>query len=353
MTTMETRLEVRPLVTADDPAVIDLLRVALGGGPTGGRTAAFFAWKHRDNPFGSSPGLVAVHDGRIVGVRLFMRWALRAGDQPIKALRAVDTATDPEFQGRGIFRSLTLGLLEQLEASGDVDVVFNTPNAASRPGYLKMGWQPVGTIPVRLAPLRPVRFLRGVRAASAMTAGAKKAAVSPEGSRPLPICRLPSATTVLAERRRDVEELLAAAAPTSRIHTPLSTDYLSWRYASAPELDYRAVTVERGGSLRGLAFGRVRLRGSLVEFTLADALVAEGDVPSARRLLRAARASAADHVAAHTSEGTEVDRAAVGAGYFRLPGSGIGLVANPRRPTAAATLDPGSWRLSLGDLEVF
>ncbi len=29
-----------------------------------------------------------------------------------------------------------------------VDVVFNTPNDQSRPGYLKMGWSEVGRVPV-------------------------------------------------------------------------------------------------------------------------------------------------------------------------------------------------------------
>jgi hypothetical protein len=58
-------------------------------------------------------------------------------------------------------------------------------------------------------------------------------------------------------------------------------------------------------------------------------------------------------VAAHTSAGTEVERAASAAGYLRVPGNGIGLVANPRRPIAASALDPAAWRLSLGDLEVF
>jgi GNAT superfamily N-acetyltransferase len=157
MSTTTTELEVRALTEADDPTVIEVLGVALGGGPTGGRTAEFFRWKHRLNPFGPSPGLVAVQEGRILGVRLFMRWALQADGQPVKAARAVDTATDPAFQGKGIFRSLTLGLLDQLDASGEVDLVFNTPNASSRPGYLKMGWQPVGTLPVRLAPGRRSR----------------------------------------------------------------------------------------------------------------------------------------------------------------------------------------------------
>ena len=69
------------------------------------------------------------------------------------AVRAVDTATDPEFQGRGIFTRLTLEALDELAADG-VDFVFNTPNARSRPGYLKMGWQVVGRLAAAVRPTR-------------------------------------------------------------------------------------------------------------------------------------------------------------------------------------------------------
>ena len=67
--------------------------------------------------------------------------------------RAVDTATDPDFQGRGIFTRLTLEALDALPAEG-VELVFNTPNARSLPGYLKMGWQEVGRLPAAVRPTR-------------------------------------------------------------------------------------------------------------------------------------------------------------------------------------------------------
>jgi GNAT superfamily N-acetyltransferase len=333
--------------------VIGLINTSLGGGPAGGYSPEFFAWKHQDNPFGRSAGLVAVHEGRIVGVRLFLRWQLEAAGEPVQAVRAVDTATDPEFQGRGIFRRLTLALLEQLDEAAEAHLVFNTPNSNSRPGYLKMGWQPVGTLPVRLCPTRPISFLRGARAAARTTAGTTDAIGRPITTKPLRRCHFESARLVLDQRRPEIEELLADASRTDRLHTPLSIPYLSWRYAHAPELDYRAVTVEDGGRLAGAAFGRMRHRGGLSEFTVGDLLVRSGDRRAARRLLTAVRRAGADHVAAHTAPGTEAERAAAGAGYFVVPGNGVGLVANQRARLRLPVLSPASWRLSLGDLEVF
>lgn len=360
MSTLEDRLpsppetSVRPLVAEDETEVVALLRVALGGGPTGSFDQAFFDWKHRRSPFGRSPGLVATHEDRVVGVRLFMRWQLRGPSGTVRAVRAVDTATDPMFRGRGIFRRLTLELLDQLHQDQQADVVFNTPNSSSRPGYLKMGWQEVATLPVRLTPIRPVRLVRGARAAIATTAGAGGGASTsdvPAWSRPA--CPFDSAADVLEKRQDEVEDLLLEARQSQSLHTPLDVPYLVWRYAEAPDLDYRSIMIERGGRLAGLAFGRLRQRGPLNEFTLADVLVRDGDRSTARRLLSRARRSGADHVAVHTARGTEIDEVAARGGYLRVLRHGVGLVAKPLRVVRPDPTRPSSWTLSLGDLEVF
>ena len=72
-----------------------------------------------------------------------MRWEFQRGDEVFRCVRAVDTATHPDYQGRGLFTRLTKAALPELVADG-VKFVFNTPNDQSRPGYLKMGWQAVG-----------------------------------------------------------------------------------------------------------------------------------------------------------------------------------------------------------------
>jgi GNAT superfamily N-acetyltransferase len=327
----------------DEGQVLGLLGTALAGGPTGRRTEEFFRWKHRDNPFGASPGLVAEADGQVVGVRLFLRWELTVGGRPVRAVRAVDTATHPDFQGRGIFRTLTLAALDELRA--DTDLVFNTPNASSRPGYLKMGWQPVGTVPVSLRPVRWVRFARNVRSASSGLPPGDAGAT----------CELPPASSVFSHPAAldALLRLVEAGQPLGRMRTRRSLDYLRWRYADVPDLDYRVVTVSRHGELRGVAFARPRLRGALRELTLSEVLVVPGDRRTLRRLLtRAARGSGCDHVATHL---TAADRAAgLACGYVTWPGIGMGLVTRPLRDGLAPDpLSPSSWQWSLGDLEVF
>src|SRR5699024_2674537 len=128
-----------------------LARETLGWGDDD-RHRQLFRWKHDENEFGPSPRWVAVAGDRVVGFRTMMRWRFRhPSHRPLTAVRAVDTATAPDFQGRGIFRSLTMTAIEQLQEQ-HVDFVFNTPNDQSLPGYLKMGWTELGRPPVAVAP---------------------------------------------------------------------------------------------------------------------------------------------------------------------------------------------------------
>ncbi|MFB9364996.1 GNAT family N-acetyltransferase [Kitasatospora sp. NPDC001664] len=338
-------LSYRPLDGADTPAVLELLTASLAGGPTGTRSADFFAWKHHRNPFGASPGLVAVTPGgRIVGVRLFLRWEWRAVDRVVRAVRPVDTATHPDFQGRGIFRRLTTELLEQV--SSEAELVFNTPNGNSLPGYLKMGWQDLGQVPVSLRIARPLSFARGARAALAR----KAAATGPV------VCPLPTAADWFGSGAPDglaelLRERAGADASDGRLAVARTEPYLRWRYGDAPGLDYRVMTCHRGGELAGVAFGRPRRRGPLVEFTLADVIVRPGDRRAAAELLRAAARSGGDHVATHLAAGTEAAAAAPRSGYLRAPRTGMRLAA--RTPAGAVPPELGAWRFNLGDLEVF
>jgi GNAT superfamily N-acetyltransferase len=338
MSLRERTFTVRPYRETDQDPVVDLLNRALKKGPIGMPTAELFRWKHLQNPFGRSFMIVAHADNRIIGLRAFMRWRFRVRDRSLAAVRAVDTATDPEYQRRGVFSQLTRRALDDL--SGQIDFVFNTPNDKSLPGYLKMGWRLVGKIPVRVRVRRPLRVAAGV-----MT--------SRDDSEPPWTIDAPPAAEVL-RAGAPINDLLAhTEASPHRIGTDRDLEYLHWRYSQAPGLDYRAVAEERDGSLRGLAFFRVRRRGGLWETSVADILTEPGDRGTAGRLLRRIiRAARVDHVAASFPRGLTASRAARRRGFLPWP-TGVTLVVNPLRKVEPDPDDRRSWALSLGDLEVF
>jgi GNAT superfamily N-acetyltransferase len=335
-----TAIEIRPYRGADEAGVLELLEASLGGAPSGSWGPDFFRWKHLANPFGKSFMLVAEQGGRIIGLRAFLRWRFRAGTRSVQAVRAVDTATHPDFQGQGVFSRLTRKALDVLR--DEVDLVFNTPNEKSLQGYLKMGWSAVGRIPVSIRVRRPIRLARHVRSLAAP-------AVLDTGV----VLDAPPASQVL-RFQEPLEALLAGAgSPEPRIHTEWDLRYLRWRYGEAP-LDYRVVEERQGDRLLGAAIFRVRRRGVLVETAVAELLAAPGDGQTARRLLRRVIAAAqADYVTCLFPRGSPVARATRRSGFLPAP-RGVTFVVNQLRSDVRPDpADLRSWALSLGDVEVF
>jgi GNAT superfamily N-acetyltransferase len=344
-------VEIRPMEDADLDAVVELLGRALGPAPGGVDRRALFEWKHLANPFGRSVALVAESGSGLVGVRTLMRWQLVApGGVVVPAVRAVDTATAPEARRRGVFSALTTAALERCSAEG-VEVVFNTPNAASRPGYLRMGWRDLGRWPVRLKVRRAAR-LAAAAARRELRSGPPVAVPQRD---PL---GLAPAGEVLA--RAELGELVAASSPATGLRTGRSPGFLRWRYSDGP-VPYHAVAF--GDPPEALLVVRVRRRGRLTEAVVCEALCGRGAGSIARlaEALRALPAAAgADHaVAGHARTWGDASAALSRAGYRRLPGVGIRLVVRPVAaakawaPSAPDPLRQASWALTLGDLELF
>ena len=100
-------LDIREATPDDRPAIIELCRASLGWGDDP-RFEQLFSWKHDQNAFGPSYMWVATDGDRIVGLRAFMRWEFVRGGDVLRAVRAVDTATHPDYQGKGLFTAMTM-----------------------------------------------------------------------------------------------------------------------------------------------------------------------------------------------------------------------------------------------------
>ncbi len=192
--------------------------------------------------------------------RTLLRWELTRGASRLQMVRAVDTATDPEYQGRGLFRRLTMQAVDELTADG-IDAVFNTPNDQSRPGYLKMGWVELGRPTLLVHPSSPVTLAKMLRA------------------------RVPAAKwsepVTHGEAIDDANADLGAPVDERGWSTPRTPEYLAWRYGFEP-LHYRVIEV-RGGH----CVFRVRQRGPLREVAIVDWLSDRPDPAAVFRLVRA------------------------------------------------------------------
>lgn len=310
-------LTIRPATPADRPSVIGVAVRALGWRGDE-RDRAFFGWKHDDNPFGPSPAWVAIEDGEIVGFRTFLRWQLTRDTERLRMVRAVDTASDPDHQGKGIFRRLTLTAVAELTAAG-YDAVFNTPNTRSRPGYLKMGWSELGRPALGARPRGPVGALRMVRSREAAEKWSEPTTVGQPATEAL--------------RDAGLDSFLATLPAPPGWATLRSSEYLRWRYGFQP-LHYRALEV-RGG----LAIFRVRRRGPSREVALCEWLAPGPD----RRALGQLVQAGGDYAVACGL--------GVAHGLVPVPRLGPVLTWRPLGRTDIPAL--GDVAFGLGDLELF
>ncbi|WP_461492096.1 GNAT family N-acetyltransferase [Pontibacter sp. HJ8] len=202
-------MQIRKGTEADIPAIVELLKSSLGEGLIQ-KSERLWNWKHVENPHGASPVLVAEADGQVVGVRAFLRWQWVYKGQILQAIRAVDTATHPAFQGKGVFKKLTLQGLADAKENG-IHLVYNTPNESSKPGYLKMGWIEMSRMALKLK-VNPFAYKRQDIPEAPPQDWQKLVILLPQLSNPIVM--------------------------TDKVHTLLSPSYIQWRYQDNPLFDY-------------------------------------------------------------------------------------------------------------------
>jgi GNAT superfamily N-acetyltransferase len=313
-------VEIRPATENDIPAIVGLLKMSLGEGLMP-KSEAFWRWKHVDNPFGPSPVLLAEVGGELVGVRAFMRWEWMYKRRVYRAVRAVDTATHPDHQGKGIFTKLTLALVDQCRREG-TDFIFNTPNEKSRPGYLKMGWKQVGRLPITIG----LNFFLGLTPSK-----------PDEQSNLSEHLAAPGLQRLLDEHMAREEQMT----------TRYTLEYLRWRYENNPNIAYFTIA-DSSGSPSFLLICRVKKGRVGKEFRVCEAL---GDFRS-------------DNVNAKNSIRKKIKRvhamllACSGTNVLPLP---TAIFAVGPHVTSMALHEGHErpwqnfdhWKPSLGDLEVF
>ena len=336
---------------ADTPAVLDLLTAAGGRAdgrahprvlrveaPATTRSAPAPVWSPR-----RTAGWLAGAPVPALGVRARRTWS--------GAVRAVDTATHPDVQGRGLSSAgLTRSCWSEIAA--DTELVFNTPNGNSLPGYLRMGWREVGQVPIALHPIRPIAFARGrtggaARRPSGTGVGSGRlhgGDRSPTGS-PGRAPASPSCCASGPPRTPPTPGLDAAAAPRTSCGGGTAT-----RRASTTGWSRRTGRRVRRAGVRPAAAARAAGRVHAV----ADVIVRPGDRGSARPavLKEAARCPAAT-TSRRISRPARRRRGGPlrGLRYAAAHRHGAGRPRTVRPLPAARSVT--DWQLSLGDLEVF
>ena len=332
-------MQLRAATPGDKPAIIDLLRKSLGES-TIPKSEILWNWKHEENPFGPSYLLLAEEDEKLVGVRAFMKWEWGWKGQIYKAIRAVDTATDPAYQGRGIFKKLTLEQLAICKREG-VSFVFNTPNSQSKPGYLKMGWVEQGKLPLKFKLLRPLSmaYLRLFRE--------NKSVETVDHLSPV------------IEWEPNIVPLVKKAVITGDyLSTRISPEYVSWRYERNPLFRYHYFTDHTNfliiSRMKKHSFG-CELR--LVEFFLLNGNANPQTVgkEAKRQVMEYCKVNKVDFISLSGLQCSLYKDCCTWMGFvpIRSMGPSITLRDLNMNSSFQELLTMKNWAFSLGDLELF
>jgi len=220
-------------------------------GPDAAMNAAYFRWKHEDNPYLDAPILfLAVSGGRVVGKRAFLgaRWQTGEDDGTAPWLCACDLVVDPAHRGQKLFQRITAFALPALAAAGHHRFLNWSASPISYRGFVQTGWSLVG--PYRRWALRtpraravadlhgrmrrmPVLWRHADRfRALALGAGfaALDAAWAARGAG--------GGMAVEAAPRPDAMARLAARSAGARIRHVRDAGYFRWRFAN-PAASYR------------------------------------------------------------------------------------------------------------------
>jgi len=157
-------LDIRPAGTA--PGQIAAYAALLGDVFASDKfSEAAVGWRYRDNPAGTVVGADAWDGERLAAHYVTCPLEAVVEGRVVKGLLSLNTATHPDYQGRGLFTQLAESAYAQGATAG-YEFVIGVANANSTPGFLKrLAFQHVarlqagvmGRLPSRLG-VAPVQF---------------------------------------------------------------------------------------------------------------------------------------------------------------------------------------------------
>ncbi|HEY5750359.1 MAG TPA: GNAT family N-acetyltransferase [Chryseolinea sp.] len=328
-------MDIREATAQDIPEIVALLKQSLGESLMP-KSEHYWRWKHLENPFGPSPVLLCRENDTLIGVRAFMRWRWKQGGQLFHAVRAVDTATHPGHQGKGIFKKLTLNLVDLCKKNGD-HFVFNTPNSQSKPGYLKMGWEEAGKLPIAFSVQHPFRM--------AWNLATRKVPQAPLKSDGI-LSRYLS--------HPGLHQLLERNLQDEAIVTDISPAYLAWRYQHVPVVDYVAVGEENGNALTGLILGRIKPTKLGNELRITDCFLDQASQGNQliENLMDARKKWNVDYTTLSGTP-TKAARKLFSTRMMKMPVGPVVTIRSLQMDDKSKLQKFYSWSPSLGDLELF
>jgi hypothetical protein len=275
-----------------------------------------FRWQYFDGP--AEPLFVDVLD---TGSKLGAIYATFAVPVIVRGRRALavqslDTLTDEDFRGRGLFVDLAKRVYARAAAAG-VEFVYGFPNGQSAHGFFRrLGWRALDPVPFLVRPLRTGYAARRAHALGRWL---------PDLPVPVGPAWLGAAQRLgdLARFTDEHTEVWREFAASIGVAVDRDAAYLNWRLVDKPGERYRRAEVREGGRVVAFAAWCVKDKhGGRVGY-LMELVHRRGHARTARRLLRHAlremAAERADLALAWSLPHSPSHAAMRAAGFLPLP----------------------------------
>lgn len=242
------------------------------------RTIEEWKWEYQQNPFSCPIIALARCQGKVIGQEALFYVPMKCGERRFLGAQSVDTMTDSQFRGKGVFSRLARLTLEEGKRR-ETPLFYGFPNRNSYHAYVaKLGWKEIAKVQ---------RFIKVIDLASALKARLKSRFLCLFlGKLAHPVIKLYFWEKEIKTQGFFLEKVERFEAPYDMFwekiekRFPLmverTSQYMNWRYLDHPSGEYQAYFLknERNKEILGVAVLRlVQLQyplGSIGEFFVKD-----------------------------------------------------------------------------------
>ena len=211
-------------------------------------------WVQQGNPVRPAKILLAEDDGKIVGHFSLIFMLLKVGNQVVRACQVTSRMTHPEYRRQGMALRLQGQLFDETEREG-VHITIDFPNKAGHAVNMRTGYVfDVATTHIVFRPLNwgnAIRLRIGSRVLSSFgaTVGSilYRVFYRPKG---VPVVEGLTIRQISSFDER-INEFWARVSSQYEIMVVRNKEYLNWRYAAVPDVDYSIYIAEKGGEICG------------------------------------------------------------------------------------------------------
>ena len=126
-------------------------------------------WLHQQNLAKVNTIYYAMNESKVAAIYTAMPVVFNINGEKKIALQSIDTLTDLEHRGKGLFPKLAAKLYDDAVENG-FELVYGFPNENSAPGFFKkLKWSSFGEAPFLLKPMKITYFIKNFLKKSKIT----------------------------------------------------------------------------------------------------------------------------------------------------------------------------------------